>query len=154
MAHKTDYRFYIQEYSSPTKDDLEMRFICDYLKFSGIQKSGDIQNVYEESFCEKSGSRVYIPKKSDLASKSYECKLKLLFRGEYPLSLANRFWNELCGTKIEYSDTFRNIYMTLLMTKPMSIENERLYGDDKFVIAEYTFSNIGGQTYSNSQINN
>lgn len=157
MAHRTQYRFYIQPYpqgnTTYSKKDIETEYVCDYMKFSNLVPDGDVQNVYEETYVEKSGSRVYIPPKADLSFKPYECKLKLLFKGANALANAKRFQSDMRGTKVEYSDNFRNVYATLLMTKSMNIESERLYGNQPFVVAEYYFNNISGETFSSTQLN-
>ena len=156
MAHKTDYRFYIQFFpqgdTKPPKLDLEVAYECDYMRFSNLIPDGDCKNIYSEDYAEESGERVYIPAKSDLAFKSYECKIKLLFKGKDALANARQFQDDLRGVKIEYSDNFRNVFAILLMTKPMNIESEKLYGNQQFVVAEYSFTNIRGKVFKQSQL--
>lgn len=157
MAHKTDYRFYIQPYptdENPTaRADLEVLYGCDYMKFSGINQYGEVQNIYSEPFAEQSGvGNIYIPPKIDLAYKDYECKLTLMFKGSGARQRAEYFQHNILGKKVEYSDNFRNIYMTLLMEKPMEIESERLYGSQQYVVATFTFTNILGYTYNATKL--
>ena len=151
MPHKTKYRFYIRKDRLSDPVDIESGYACDYLSFEGLVPAGDIQNVYEETFSEQSGARVYTPSWNDLAYKPYECKLRLLFRGSMALFLANQFHADNRGIKLEYSDTFRKVFATLLMTKKMEIEQERLYGDEPYIVAAYTFTNVKGRTFSQSQ---
>lgn len=153
--HKTDYRFYYKRYSSAPSDapiDLEVMYECDYMKFSNLVPDGEISNVYEETFAEHSGCNVFIPDKNDLAFKPYECKLKIMFKGEDSLLKAQAFHRGIRGEKIEYHDTFRKVYATLLMTKPMEIDSECLYGNQQFVVAVYTFTNILGYTYNATKL--
>lgn len=157
MAHRTDYRFYIQLYPQGSttypKEDIEQKFGCDYMKFTNLIHDGEVKNTYSEEWAEQSGVRIYIPKKSELAYKSYECKLKLFFHKGDVQSRMKTFTDYIMGEKIEWSDNFRNVYATLLCTKTPNIEQERLYGDDPFIVVEYTFTNILGRTFSESQIN-
>lgn len=156
FVHPTAYRFYAQRYPNGTttypKKDIEQTYNCRYMKFSNLVPDGDCKNSYSEDYAERSGERVYIPPKSDLAFKSYECKLKLMFKGTDALANAKQFQDDMRGIKVEYSDTFRNVYATLLMTKSMNIESERLYGSQQFVVAEYTFNNIDGVTYDSTRL--
>lgn len=155
MAHRTQYRFYYKKYSSPPDEapiDLEVLHFCDYMRFTNLNPRGDVQNAYEETFAEKSGCNVFVPDIDDLAFKPYECELKLMFRGEGALNIARYFESKLQGEKIEYHDTFRNMYATLLMTKAMKIEAECLYGDNQYVVATFTFTNILGYTYTTSKL--
>ncbi len=156
MTHKTQFRFYIQPYSvGETKyprKDIETEYSCDYMRFSDFDIKGDVKNIYEEDFAEKSGKRVFIPPKPKITYSAYECKLKLFFKGTSAKANADRFEDDMLGTKIEWFDTFRGKYATLLMKKKKNIEIERLYGNQQYVVAEYTFENIEGQVFDTSQI--
>lgn len=156
MAHRTQYRFYIQPYpagtTTYTKKDIETEYSCDYMKFSNLVPGGDVKNVYEEKYAEKSGVRVYIPSKDNLTFSEYECKLQLLFKGANAKEKMMQFQDDMYGTKIEWSDTFRGRYATLLLTKSANIVSECLYGANQYVVAEYTFKNIDGRTFSTTQI--
>lgn len=165
MAHKTEYRFYIGTDFAPGSevfaediegifDDIETTYDCDYIRFTNLIPNGDVKNIYQEDYAEMSGVRVYIPPKGSIAHKAYECKLKLLFRGDKALANAVRFQNDMLGASVQWFDTFRNVLATLLMSKSMNIENERLYGNQKFVVAEYTFTNIDGVTRTLKSANN
>lgn len=154
--HKTNYRFYIQPYSQGSitylKEDIEQKFNCDYMRMSGIATDGDVKNTFEEDFVEMSGKKVFIPPKSDLAYSSTEVKLKLFFKGGDVKARVRQFCEAYTGQKIEWSDTFRGRYATLLMTKAPNIEAEKLYGPMPYMVVEFTFTNILGKTFSTSQI--
>lgn len=156
MAHKTDYRFYIQPYPHGTttyqKEDIEQKYDCDYMRMTGLSFDGDVKNTYEEDYSEMSGKRVFIPPKSELAFSSTECKLKLFFKGGDVKARVQQFCNDYMGQKIEWSDTFRGRYATLLMTKAPNIESEKLYGPVPIMVVEFTFTNILGYTYESSKI--
>lgn len=155
FVHPTAYRFYAQRYPNGSttypKKDIEQTYNCRYMRFENLEVDGDIGNAYVETFAEKSGDNVYIPPKSDLAHKSYDCKLKLLFKGDNVQNNVRQFADDWMGVKMEYSDTFRNRFATLLMTKAPNIVSQRLYGQ-KYAEVEITLSNIDGVTYSSSQL--
>lgn len=150
------YNFYIEKY--PTKShparwgrvNIETRFNCEYSQFTEVSFNGDIKNIYTEDFAEKSGEDVYIS--DELAFKSFECKLTLLFRKSTCQNDVRSFMDYIYGNKIEYNDTFRKRYLTLLMTTKPNIKQEKLYGDEPYMLVEFTFKNILGQSFSSSQI--
>lgn len=156
FVHPTEYRFYMQPYPDGdkvyAKKDIEQLWNCRYVKFTDLPMSGELQNVFEESFAENSGVKVYIPPKSDFAYKAKECKLTLLLTGDNCQERLHSIDTSLRGVKIEYSDTFRNRYATLLMTKAPTVIRERLYGNPQYMEVELTFSNILGKTFIESQI--
>lgn len=155
FVHPTAYRFYAQRYpngdTAYPKKDIEETYSCRYMRFDNLEVDGDIGNTYVESFVEKSGDKVYIPPKSDLTHKSYDCKLKLLFKGDNVQANVRQFAEDWMGVKMEYSDTFRNRYATLLMTKAPNIVSQRLYGQE-YAEVEFTFSNIDGVTYDTTRL--
>lgn len=153
FVHPTKYRHYIKKYSDgqAAATDIESTYNARYMKFVDFNIDGDVQNIYEETFVERSGSNVFIPSKDDLAFGTYTCKLTLLFRGDNVLTNVRNFTEAYQGVKIEYSDTFRNRYATLLMIEKPQVEQERLYGD-KYQVVTFTFKNILGKTFSTSQI--
>lgn len=150
------YNFYIQKY--PISDtysfplDIESSYNCIYRKFENFVFDGDVSNIYIENFAERSGARVYIPDKADLAFKEYECKLQLLFKRKTCQKDLEKFYNEYVGTLVEYHDTFRNRYATLLMTKRPIIKQEKLYSNTPYQLVEFTFTNTKGTTFKESQI--
>lgn len=150
------YKFYIQKYPQGTqtfaKVNLEATYNCTYKQFKDIVFNGDIKNTYTESFAERDGDDVYIPEVKDLCFKSYECKLELLFDKSTCQADVQRFYEDIRGQRIEYSDTFRNRYVTLLLTKQPKIDQEILYGNRTYMLVSFTFSNIVGRSFLSSQI--
>lgn len=152
----TVYKHYIQKYPQGTntysKIDVEATFACKYKQFKDFAFSGDISNIYSEEFSEVSGLRMFIPDEKDLAYKSYECKLQLLFDKKTAQSDAQRFYEYVRGQKVEYSDTFRNKYITIILIKQPQIQSEILYGERPYMLVEFTFTNILGCAFTKSQI--
>lgn len=155
FIHPTSYRFYLQKYpqgdTTFTKTDIEEAYNCRYMCFTDFAISGDVKNIYQEDYSESSAVRTYIPEQKDLAYKSYDCNLKLLFRHGDVQARVRQFTNDYMGVKVEYSDTFRNRHATLLMTKTPKIETEKLYGDT-YMVVQFTFTNILGTTYTESKL--
>ena len=156
MSHLTKYRFYIQKYPQENKsfprEDVELKFDCDYMQATGLAFDGDIKNTYEEDYAEMNGKRLHIPPPQNLRHNTTEVKMKFLFtKGDVQSRLQKLI--EYCqGQKIEWHDTFRGGYATLLMTKAPSIEGENLYGESPYMVVEFTFTNIWGKTFTESQI--
>lgn len=150
------YKHYIQKYpqgeATFSKVDLEEMFKSLYKEFRDFTFDGEVKNVYSEDFAEKNGVNIYIPSPEDLAFKSYECSLVLLFKKDTCQADVRIFYEYIRGQKIEYSDTFRNRYVTLVMTKQPSVEQEILYGNSPYMLVKFTFTNILGQTFATSQI--
>lgn len=156
FVHPTKYRFYAQRYpdgdTEYPKKDIEETYNCRYMKFSNLFCDGKITNMYKESYSEASGARIYIPPKSDLAFDAKDCKLKLFFKGGDVQSRVRQFIEDYRGIKIEWSDTFRKRYATLVMSEEPSIEQEKLYGSESYMVVEFTFTNVLGKTFAESQI--
>lgn len=150
------YNFYIQKYTQGTthfsKVNIQTTYHCLYKQFKDFFFNGDVKNTYTESYAEQSGDRVWIPPKDELTFSSYECKLELLFDKATCQADARKFDEDFRGQKIEYSDTFRNRYVTLLMTKQPTIKQEILYGERTYMLVEFTFTNILGKSFTTSQI--
>lgn len=150
------YKFYIQKYPQGKTtfpvQDIEASWNCTYKQFKDFFYNGDIKNTYTEDFVEKDGLNVYIPAPEELTHSSYDCTLGLLFNKATAQEDARAFYNDIAGQKVEYHDTFRNRYVTLLLTKQPKIEQEVLYGNRPYMLVSFTFTNIDGITYDKSQI--
>lgn len=150
------YNFYMRKYPQGSttfaQEDIEAKYNCTYKQFKDFAFDGEIKNCYTEDYAEKGGVRTYIPNKADLAYKSYECKLQLLFKRATCQADVRRFYEAYRGQKCEYHDTFRNRYVTLLMTKQPKISQEKLYSATPYQLVEFTFTNILGETFATSQI--
>lgn len=149
-------KFYMQKYPQGNttfeQEDIESKYNCIYKQFTDLVFDGEISNVYTESFTEHSGVRTYIPDPDDLAFKEYECKLQLLFNRASCQSDSELFYKAYRGQLCEYSDTFRNKFCTLLMTKRPTIQQEKLYSGTPYQLVEFTFTNVKGTTFTTSQI--
>ena len=156
-----DYQFYIQIcpykgtdgkiYTQP-RYDLEDRFHCLYKQFKDFAFDGDIKNIYTESYAEQSGDRVWTPYWKDLEFSSYDCTLELLFKGDQCQTYCRSFYEYIRGRLIEYYDTFRKRYVTLLLIKKPEIQQEILYGDSKYMLVSFTFRNVYGRSFEETQI--
>lgn len=148
--------FYIQKYPQGTttfaQENIETKYNCIYKQFTDLVFDGDIQNAYTETFSEHSGVRTYIPDPEDLAFKEYECKLQLLFNRKTCQTDSETFYKAFRGQLVEYHDTFRNKYATLLMIKRPTIQQEKLYSATPYQLVEFTFTNVKGKTFTESQI--
>lgn len=150
------FHFYMQKYpqgeTAFVQEDIESTYKCIYRQFKDLAFDGDIQNIYTESFTEHNGLRLYGPKPSDLAFKEYECTLQLLFDRSTCQTDSEAFYKAYRGQLCEYHDTFRNKYVTLLMTKRPTVQQERLYSGTPYQLVEFTFTNVKGTTFTTSQI--
>lgn len=153
----TQYKFYIQRYkegnTSYPKRDIESYYKCLYKQFKSFFFDGDIKNTYEEDFIERSGKKVWLPEQKDLAFKDYDCKLELLFKKETCQEDVRKFYEDIRGVRLEYSDTFRNRYLPIILTKQPNIEQEILYGNTPYMLVSFTFNAFKGQSFATSQIN-
>lgn len=154
FVHPTKYRFYMQKYPDGNQMsplvDVEEQYDCRYMRFDGTLFDGDIQNVYTESFAERSGDNVWTPKQGELACKSKECTLKLRFRDGDVESRARKFYEDFRGVKVEYGDTFRKRFVSLILIKEPKIEFERITEESSYLVVSYTFLNFLGRSYTKS----
>lgn len=150
------YHFYLQKYpqgnTSFQQEDIEASYKCIYKQLKDIAHDGEVQNTYTERFVEHSGLKVYTPDPDDLAFKEYECTLQLLFDRATCQVDSERFYKTYRGQLCEYHDTFRNKFVTLLMTKRPTVQQERLYSNTPYQLVEFTFTNVKGKTFTTSQI--
>ena len=62
------------------------------------------------------------------------------------------FFEYISGHKIEYHDTFRNRYVSLLLLNKPEVVGEVLYGGSRYREVKYTFKNIYGRSFATSKI--
>lgn len=168
-----EYKFYIQRYpfsywdkktqkyitvaGDDERKDLEETFHCRYVKAEGIGENGKVKNIYTESYADAEKLRVFVPE--EVLYENTEVSLTLLFLADTEdrndiQNYERDFFETVSGRKIEYSDTFRNRYLTLLLiNKPESV-GEVLYGGSRYIQKKYTFKNIYGRSFAASQIKN
>lgn len=150
------YKFYFQQYPDGdvnfSRKDLEQTFNCIYGRFENFAMKSAMKNSYTEDCVESNGSNIWLPSVNDRTFSSYECTLKLLFKKNSCDEDSERMFNHLCGRKIEWYDTFRKKYATLVMTKAPVVEDEVLYGGSKRQVVSFVFTNIDGRLYNVSRL--
>ena len=164
------YKFYIQKYGRKYWDknksqyvdeakgeliDIEEQFKCKYVKFEGLSETGKVKNIYTETYAETEELRVYIP--DEVLYENTELSLTLLFApdSENDSDVQNNeraFFEYISGRKIEYHDTFRNRYVSLLLLNKPEVVGEVLYGGSRYREVKYTFRNIYGRSFATSKI--
>ena len=164
------YNFYIQRYSrnhwnKETSQydkeakgeliDIEDKFKCKYVKFEGLSETGNVKNVYTETYADSEGLRVYVP--DEVLYEHTDISLTLLFSpsstDENDVQYNERaFFEYVSGHKIEYHDTFRNRYVSLLLINKPEVVGEVLYGGSRYREVKYTFKNIYGRSFATSKI--
>ena len=164
------YKFYIQRYSRKhwNKDtsqydkedigeliDIEEQFKCKYVKFEGLSETGKVKNIYTETYAETEELRMYIP--DEVLYDNTDMSLTLLFSpySENDSDVQDNeraFFEYVSGHKIEYHDTFRNRYVSLLLLNKPEVVGEVLYGGSRYREVKYTFKNIYGRSFATSKI--
>ena len=164
------YKFYIQKYGRKYWDknksqyveeakgeliDIEAQFKCKYVKFEGLSETGKVKNIYTETYAETEELRMYIP--DEVLYENTDMSLTLLFSpySENDSDVQDNeraFFEYVSGHKIEYHDTFRNRYVSLLLLNKPEVVGEVLYGGSRYREVKYTFKNIYGRSFSESRI--
>ena len=165
-----NYKFYIQKYGRKYWDknksqyveeakgeliDIEAQFKCKYVKFEGLSETGKVKNIYTETYAETEELRMYIP--DEVLYDNTDMSLTLLFA---PSSTEDNdvqdneraFFEYISGHKIEYHDTFRNRYVSLLLLNKPEVVGEVLYGGSRYREVKYTFKNVYGRSFAESRI--
>ena len=164
------YKFYIQKYSREHYNketgkydkedigeliDIEENFKCKYVKFEGLSETGKVKNVYTETYADSEELRVYVP--DDVLYEQTDISLTLLFApsstDDNDVQVNERaFFEYVSGHKIEYHDTFRNRYVSLLLINKPEVVGEVLYGGSRYREVKYTFKNLYGRSFAESRI--
>ena len=164
------YKFYIQKYGRKYWDknksqyveeakgeliDIEAQFKCKYVKFEGLSETGKVKNIYTETYAETEELRMYIP--DEVLYDNTDMSLTLLFSpySENDSDVQDNeraFFEYVSGHKIEYHDTFRNRYVSLLLLNKPEVVGEVLYGGSRYREVKYTFKNIYGRSFAESRI--
>ena len=164
------YKFYIQRYSRKHYNketsqydkedigeliDIEEQFKCKYVKFEGLSETGKVKNIYTETYAETEELRMYIP--DEVLYDNTDMSLTLLFSpySENDSDVQDNeraFFEYVSGHKIEYHDTFRNRYVSLLLLNKPEVIGEVLYGGSRYREVKYTFKNIYGRSFATSKI--
>ena len=164
------YKFYIQRYSRKHYNketsqydkedigeliDIEEQFKCKYVKFEGLSETGKVKNIYTETYAETEELRMYIP--DEVLYDNTDMSLTLLFSpySENDSDVQDNeraFFEYVSGHKIEYHDTFRNRYVSLLLINKPEVVGEVLYGGSRYREVKYTFKNIYGRSFATSKI--
>ena len=164
------YKFYIQKYSRKHYNketgkydkedigeliDIEEQFKCKYVKFEGLSETGKVKNIYTETYAETEELRMYIP--DEVLYENTDMSLTLLFSpySENDSDVQDNeraFFEYVSGHKIEYHDTFRNRYVSLLLINKPEVIGEVLYGGSRYREVKYTFKNIYGRSFATPKI--
>ena len=164
------YKFYIQKYGRKYWDknksqyveeakgeliDIEAQFKCKYVKFEGLSETGKVKNIYTETYAETEELRMYIP--DEVLYENTDMSLTLLFSpySENDSDVQDNeraFFEYISGHKIEYHDTFRNRYVSLILLNKPEVIGEVLYGGSRYREVKYTFKNIYGRSFATSKI--
>ena len=164
------YKFYIQRYSRKHYNketgkydkedigeliDIEEHFKCKYVKFEGLSETGKVKNIYTETYAETEELRMYIP--DEVLYENTEMSLTLLFApnstNDSDVQDNERaFFEYISGHKIEYHDTFRNRYVSLILVNKPEVIGEVLYGGSRYREVKYTFKNIYGRSFATPKI--
>ena len=164
------YKFYIQKYGRKYWDknksqyveeakgeliDIEAKFKCKYVKFEGLSETGKVKNIYTETYAETEELRMYIP--DEVLYENTDMSLTLLFSpySENDSDVQDNeraFFEYVSGHKIEYHDTFRNRYVSLLLLNKPEVVGEVLYGGSRYREVKYTFKNLYGRSFAESRI--
>lgn len=171
--NSVEFKFYIQFYPVVRWDDetetsvtvnpkseqidVEDEYGCYYVKMEGIGENGKAKNIYTESYAESDELRLYLP--DELAYENTKCVLTLLFPeiGDDRMDVQDnerRFFEAVTGKKIEWYDTFRKRYVTMILIDAPKMIGEKLYGGSRYRQVEYTFKNVYGRSFGTSKINN
>ena len=165
-----NYKLYIQRYSRKHYNketgkydkedigeliDIEEQFKCKYVKFEGLSETGKVKNIYTETYAETEELRMYIP--DEVLYDNTDMSLTLLFSpySENDSDVQDNeraFFEYVSGHKIEYHDTFRNRYVSLLLINKPEVVGEVLYGGSRYREVKYTFKNIYGRSFATSKI--
>ena len=165
-----NYKFYIQKYGREywNKEtgkyekedkgeliDIESQFKCKYVRFEGLSETGKVKNIYTETYAETEELRMYIP--DEVLYDNTDMSLTLLFspysENDSDVQENERaFFEYVSGHKIEYHDTFRNRYVSLLLLNKPEVVGEVLYGGSRYREVKYTFKNIYGRSFATSKI--
>lgn len=165
-----NYKFYIQKYGRKYWDknksqyveeakgeliDIEAKFKCKYVKFEGLSETGKVKNIYTETYAETEELRMYIP--DEVLYDNTDISLTLLFAPDTENDSdvqdnERAFFEYVSGHKIEYHDTFRNRYVSLLLLNKPEVVSEVLYGGSRYREVKYTFKNIYGRSFATSKI--
>lgn len=164
------YKFYIQKYSRKHWNnetgqydeeakgeliDIEAQFKCKYVKFEGLSETGKVKNIYIETFAESEELRMFIP--DEVLYENTDISLTLLFAPDSAndsdvQNNERAFFEYISGHKIEYHDTFRNRYVSLLLLNKPEVVGEVLYGGSRYREVKYTFKNLYGRSFAESRI--
>lgn len=171
MVIEEEFKFYIRFYPvvrwddeqgaavtvSPASSQIDVmeEYDCGYAKMQGISENGKAKNIYTESYAESDELRIYLP--DELAYENTKCVLTLLFpaTGSDRMDVQSnerRFFEAVSGKKIEWYDTFRKRYVTLILIEAPKLTGEKLYGGSRYRQVEYTFQNVYGRSFATSKI--
>ncbi|MBO8472537.1 MAG: hypothetical protein IAB81_02775 [Bacteroidetes bacterium] len=150
-----EYHYYMQRYgtaddASQPVMDLETDFAgLAYIESTGLSSKGAPKNIYIEDYAESNESRVYVPE--TVCRESTEIKLKLGFGGASRRDTFDSFYDYVSQGKVKYWDTLRNRVAYMILNSAVEPSDDVVLGVQPYIIAEFTFTNLFGNTFPDSQ---
>lgn len=146
------YKFYMQKClkdGTPiagTLKDLEEDFEgLRYSKCVGINQIGQAQNIYEETFSEADGVKIYIPDK--VTHKSTTITLTLYFFGENRQRTYDKFNKYISDGFLKFWDTARSKGFIFCVKDTINISESMWYSGTPYIKCDYKLYNILGKTF-------
>ena len=146
------YHFYVQQTDkdgaviADTTRHLEGDFAgLSYLSIKGLEIVGKPKNIYEESYAEHDGTRVYHPSDNEdpVTRETTKIALDLVIQGANRRSVYNSLCDYLRGNRLYYWDTARHKKVWLILNEEVNPEDDTLKGV-KYIRATFNFTNIWG----------
>lgn len=144
-------KHYMQKYGTPDDGavpviDLELDFPgLVYIESTGLSAKGAPKNVYYETYAESDETRVHIP--DEVCRESTEIKITFGFGGQNRRGTFDMFYDYVKHGKIKYWDTARRRMAKMVLDGSVEPSEDILKGNCPYIIAEFTFRNLFGQTF-------
>lgn len=148
---------FVVEDGDSEKIDIEETFKCKYVRMEGIGENGKAKNVYSESYAETEELRLHIPQ--TVLYDNTELALTVIFcpQSDDEMDIQDNereLFEYLSGRLVEYSDTFRNRYVSMILINKPEVVGEVLYGGSRYREVKYTFQNVYGRSFEQSIFEN
>lgn len=144
-------KHYMQKYGTADDTsvpiyDLEQDFPgLVYLQATGLSDKGAPKNIYFESYAESDETRVYIPEQ--VCRENTEIKLTFGFFGEHRRQVYDDFYDYVKSGKLKYWDTARRRMAKMVLSNAVEIEDDILIGGKPYMIVNFVFRNLFGETF-------
>lgn len=144
-------KHYMQKYgtaddASVPVADLEQDFPgLVYLQAIGLSDKGAPKNVYFETYADSDETRVHIPEQ--VCRENTEIKITFGFFGERRRQVYDDFYDYVKSGKLKYWDTARRRMAKMVLSNAVEIEDDILIGGQPYMIVNFVFRNLFGQTF-------